>query len=1252
MALIFVAAFCSLFLPALSVDQPLHVVVDGKHGNDTRQCLKNSHPIPCQSLSFVAQNLTQNNSVWIEISGELLNLRVPVKFTDYTNLRITGSERETKLHCNESEAGLAFVSVQNLTISSLSIENCGALRNSTSVNPLKPNETEKLNVAVYILNCTNVTIHRVDILSSNGTGLSFYDTNGTVNITESNFKNNSVFNQTLQSGGGGVHIEFTICTPGMVGNCSGDHNGLNTHSQYTIHDCNVSNNTATYPSSTNHQNIVPPTLNGATVPRLGKGGGLYLSVGLDARYNNFTITGCSFLENSASVRGGGMLVDFLGFVRDNIISVRDTVFKDNKCLDQFISSGGGLTVGFIHYITLQTCNRKFADNLFVCDRCTFYHNAAYTGGGTNVVATVEDTNSASNDILFSQCDWINNMSPLGAAVYISPGLWDFTVQGFLLVPLFTNCTFRENTAYQELSVMSTPLDSGVKVFSTGFGAVFISELHVQFKGHSTFSGNNGSAVYLSNGVLEFPEGSMVEFSKNKGHNGGAIAMYGSSVIRIHNSSTIVFESNLAYSRGGAIYTEITAPVQSGLRNCFIESATRTGPLKSDSVLRFNDNKAYISGDSIFATSLRSCKIVCTNSGLNVSYHQPAKVLNCTATFFINSSTISTPPKSFKLNEVLPVHVKPGIERFLNLSVYDEKNAPLKGIIYEALINNSSFSEFSHNAITLRGDINSHQVLELDTYDVTLPINITFDECQPGYTFDTVSKECKCAAERYLGVDGCDPKVYLKRGFWMGYCNSSNTTLCTSYCPFGFCSYHRMPEKVWFILPNNSEDLDSLVCGPHRTGPACGKCVDGCSVLFHSWKYTCGSEELCDWGWLFYLLSEIVPLTFFFIIIIVFNINFTTGYLSSFVLFAQIFDGLVTDLNGLAQFPAPIEYIRDSLAFLYRPFNLDFFCLESLSFCLWKGATAMDVILMRLASVAFALVLVLTTIIIVGCRFTRCNIFSRFRTPTSVLIHGLSAFFVLCYSQSARITFQILNIFCLYSSDYQCERKFVYRMGYMTYLEGEHIQYAVIAIFVLIFIVIIPPLLLLIYPLVFKLLGFCKLSESKLASVLWRVMPIQLLDAFQSSFKDEYRFFAAFYFLYRAIILGTFAYVPEMIAFYTVVQMLLTLVLAVHAVFQPYKLRTDNIIDASLFTNLALINGISLYNFSMSSISGLNVYERSINVLAAVQIVLTFLPLLCLIVLGGWKLVNKYKGLQRCEIEALPPLREDERRQLLGSLNKN
>ena len=180
--------------------------------------------------------------------------------------------------------------------------------------------------------------------------------------------------------------------------------------------------------------------------------------------------------------------------------------------------------------------------------------------------------------------------------------------------------------------------------------------------------------------------------------------------------------------------------------------------------------------------------------------------------------------------------------------------------------------------------------------------------------------------------------------------------------------------------------------------------------------------------------------------------------------AQLLDALATNANGAIEFPHFIEVIQTILTFFHRPFNLDFFNLEKLSFCLWKGATVMDVLLMKYATVGFALALVLFTILIARYRCVQFKFFENFHTPNSVLIHGLSAFFVLCYSQSARVTFQLLDYFCLYSANFVCEVKVVNRIGYMTYFHGEHIKYAIIALFVLIFFIIIPPLLLILYPL--------------------------------------------------------------------------------------------------------------------------------------------------------------------------------------------
>ena len=243
--------------------------------------------------------------------SEWLNLTKPIEFRSFTHLTINGSGNT--LHCNESNAGLAFVRVKNLTISSITIDQCGALRESTSVDPQMPNETKQLSVAVYLLNCTDVTIWKVDIQFSDGTGLSMYDTNGKVRVEFSSFTNNSAVQPKV--GGGGLYIEFTLCTPGIVGICSG-HNGSNTLSQYTIQNCTFSYNTAICPLD--KHTLISPSRS-KPVPRTGKGGGLYISIGSNAEYNSIIITNCDFHNNMASFVAGGTLVELLNSVQNNKI---------------------------------------------------------------------------------------------------------------------------------------------------------------------------------------------------------------------------------------------------------------------------------------------------------------------------------------------------------------------------------------------------------------------------------------------------------------------------------------------------------------------------------------------------------------------------------------------------------------------------------------------------------------------------------------------------------------------------------------------------------------------------------------------------------------------------------------------------------------------------------------------------------------------------------------------------------------------
>ena len=352
--------------------------------------------------------------------------------------------------------------------------------------------------------------------------------------------------------------------------------------------------------------------------------------------------------------------------------------------------------------------------------------------------------------------------------------------------------------------------------SVGCGAVFSNEFKITFNKTSYFSGNKGSALYLLNGVVEFQEDSNSTFVNNTAHSGGAIAMYGSSVIELHNNPTFLFIKNKAYMKGGAIYDDFNAALQPAYRNCFIQS---TSQKYIEATLIFENNTAHcnVCGSDIFATTFQSC--TCAVLCQNVSITNLEKI---------------------------------------------------SGIVYEATVSHAN--------------------------DMLVSFNVTLINCKPGYIHR--KRTCKYAASEYFGLEPtCDPNVRVKHGIWIGVCSHRSNKLCTAFCPVGMCSYHMMkPNDPTHPLPNDTALIDYQICGPYRTDRVCRHCASGHSVYFHSYKFTCGPDKLCNIGWLFYLLSKIIPLILIFAIII-FNISFTNGTVSSFVLFAQVLEVLDIDAKG-------------------------------------------------------------------------------------------------------------------------------------------------------------------------------------------------------------------------------------------------------------------------------------------------------------------------------------------------------------------
>lgn len=1195
---------------SLASEQPyVHVVyVDANSGNNTLQCLKSSDKYRCQSLEYVCDNLKSitSSSIQVTVCGPEINLTQSLLFEDYIDLTLTGMKNSgATINCNTSGSGLSFFRVKELSVEHLNMESCGAQGNSTMVDSQKGNISVTYNSAVYILNCTDVAIRNIIVQKSNGTGLSIFDTNGTVLIEDSHFLENYVRASKVNSGGGGgggIHIEFTHCSPGRVSAQCHHEDISNRNSSYAIARCVLVGNIA---SADKNSSIIAPT-SGTSFQTLGNGGGMYLSVRSTASGNIFTLDNCTFSDNSATSFGGGLEIQFTGSPRYNRVTITRTVFKNNTALS---SQGGGIGMGFNFYGISQHPDLPPAGNSVTINFSLFLHNYANGGGGTSIFAT-RLVSSENNAVSFTNCKWIHNMALTGAAVQILPGVWNYAGNGLLTQPIFNNCTFYSNIVLD----MNHTLQPGVSKLISGAGAFHVILLPVTFHGVIVFNNNTGTALYSSGSLLKFYS-SQIMFQYNTGTNGGAIALYGLSALYVTAYCNFTFLNNVAYNLGGAIYFQ--GLVFSSYQPCFIEPAMVNGSVTL-SEFSFRGNKAGDSrGNDIYTTSFTSCALYCPSSTFKSVY-------DCIGNFSFSNTSNSTAtlPTEYIVTHNCPLKIFPGLEYQLPLVVYDADGNNMSELSYEAsLVSSSSSSEMkidpafqyvSKNEIKIEGRPGDSATLYLNTSgNISLLINITLVECPPGYVLDVI--RCTCGASAYYGIWKCDFQAYILRGFWIGYCDKASTKLCTTYCPQDYCTYNttnKAPND--HLLPRNISQLDTYICAPTKTGTLCGECIANHSVYYNSWKFYCGSEELCHMGFLFYFLSNILPLTILFVVIVTQNVNFAHGNINGFILFAQILDTLSIHANDTIYFPPAIWYFAMIQNFFYRFFTLDFFSVEGLSFCLWKGATVMNILMVRCATIMYAFGLVIVTVFIL--RWGKCaKHCPKFYTRQYTLLHGISAFFVLCYSQCTRSSFEILRSICLYTDNYHCHRQVVFWSGDMEPFHGLHIKYAVVAVLFFVFIVALPPFFLLFYPLFFKLLGYCHLSESKFANFLWRLMPIQLLDTFQSSFKDNFRFFAGLYFLYRVAAIAVYMYVTTLTQYYTIIGGQIIAIISLHAVLNPYKEKKHNTIDLLLFSNLAIINGISQYNFARATDEESN-FETTNTTLfftTTVQTLFMSIPLFCI-----------------------------------------
>ena len=768
-----------------------------------------------------------------------------------------------------------------------------------------------------------------------------------------------------------------------------------------------------------------------------------------------------------------------------------------------------------------------------------------------------------------------------------------------------------------------------------------------------FTSNLGTAIHAVNGNINMSR-SDTTFMNNSGIQGGAIALIGVSSMIVGPNRSYTFVNNSALERGGAIFVKsIDNHDFTTSKTCFIQYLKNIPAKEWSCNISFIGNRANSSvGNTIFATSLHPCQFI-KNSTLNDSQYE---FVDAKDTFSARGIIIEQDKDSKVITNqiategaipqlkciIAKTSFFPGEEIEHGVSYKDDLGNQVKDIALVATTHakqsevqpDTTLSSCFGKHIILKGSECVTGKLYLQTVGLRssiVQLEINLSECPPGFAYDDETEKCICNHKMYVGLVKCDTSKsisYITPGFWIGLVEDTNDKykkeLATAYCFLHFCNYNNSCKQGLAIeLPKLKTKLDKKMCGKSRTGTACGRCAPGYTTYFHSPTYQCRrvNTTLCKLGWLFYIISELVPVTVIFVTVIILNVNFTSGAINGFILFSQLLYSFNIDASGLITFPNWIAVLMDKRGLFYGLFSLDFFETENLSFCLFSSASALDVVAFKYVTIVYALLLVILVIWFMNKCGGRClGKCFRITTVNSSIIHGISAFLILCYSQCIKISLTLLDSFSLYlrnGSSITTSRR-VWLNGDVDFFDKKHLPYALPALLCLLTIGIIPPMLLLAYPLLNKCLAACDLEESKFITFISRKIRISslkpLLDSFQGCFKDNLRFFAGLYFLYRWIAQIISVAPSTGFSRYDVsVNTLLTVILALHSLCQPYSYKGHNMIDTLLFTDLILITAITFFHLYVirSRVSQQTAVE-DITVSAVIQMVLVYLPLIIMV----------------------------------------
>ena len=428
-------------------------------------------------------------------------------------------------------------------------------------------------------------------------------------------------------------------------------------------------------------------------------------------------------------------------------------------------------------------------------------------------------------------------------------------------------------------------------------------------------------------------------------------------------------------------------------------------------------------------------------------------------------------------------------------------------------------------------------------------------------------------------------------------------LSTFHCPF-FRAKHSYNTTTdgYLLLPGNISQLNDNMCGPlKRKGTVCSECMDGYAPAVNSFKDECCNCKGVWYGVPLYLVVELLPVTIFYLIILIFQVNITSAPMTCFIMYSQVilsifsikFEDPSVKKLLYTERHYPSEFMKIFFT-SYGIWNLDFFQYIIPPFCVSSRLQSIHIAFLDYISAFYPLCLIIFTwicielhdrnfrlLVVMWKPFHLCLVpLRRALNIKGDIISVFASFFLLTYS---KLLYQLIVLTMCKSLKQTKYHSSTYDRVNSLYISiadprvfsvsAKYWTFAIPAVVISLLFNIIPVLMIVFYPVkrCRGLLSKCRLDSNALKF---------FVERFQGCYKDishegrDMRSFSALYFILRIIILlGVLLLKPltgrkQLLWFPTGTLVLISAILI--ASCKPYKKMYMTVADTLLLTHFGLL----------------------------------------------------------------------------------